>query len=207
MSAEGPPSGPPLRGGSSFPRAVEGPFDPDRAELVALGDVGSTNDEALERLRANGRPLWVTAERQLAGRGRRRRTWVSEPGNLYASWAWQSEYAPFPSDAHSRQTNVMGMLPLAAAVALADALAELGLAPQLKWPNDVLIAGEKVAGILIETSVEAQRAGGPGVRRTVIGFGVNIVHHPTDSPATALSHHRPDLDRESVFQALRPSDR
>ena len=64
----------------------------------------------------------MTAERQLAGRGRRRRTGVSEPGNLYASWAWQSEYAPFPSDAHSRQTNVMGMLPLAAAVALAAAL-------------------------------------------------------------------------------------
>lgn len=164
---------------------------PDR--VVRLGDVGSTNDEALARLDepAGYEAVWVVAERQLAGRGRRRRPWVSPAGNLYASIAFRSVL----------NGEAFGLLPLAAAVALADAVNEVtGLAVQLKWPNDVMIDGAKTAGILVET----QTTGRPeGPMRMVIGFGVNVAHHPEDVAATHLAAHRPGLEPEVLFGALR----
>ncbi len=142
--------------------------------LIALGDVGSTNDEALSRLTGEG-PLWVTAERQLSGRGRRARQWVSEAGNLYASCAMRTDLT---GDAFSA-------LPLAAAVSLGEVLEGLGIRPELKWPNDVLIGGRKVSGILLES----QSAG--AVRTIVFGFGVNVSHHPSEVDATHLREHAP----------------
>lgn len=148
--------------------------------VVRLGDVGSTNDEAMARLRGGSGDVWVVAERQLAGRGRRGRPWISETGNLYASFAFSS----------SLGATALGLLPLAAATALADAIeAATGLKPAHKWPNDVLIGDAKTAGILIETEFLADSApsgGRPSVPdrvpapscRAVVGFGVNIAHHP-----------------------------
>lgn len=163
--------------------------DPASAPVVTFGDVGSTNDEAMARLRANGAPVWVTAERQLAGRGRRGRSWVSEPGNLYASFAFQ----PAWSEA------AFGLLPLAAAVALADAANSLGVDARVKWPNDVLVDGRKVCGILIESEWV-----GPE-RRAVVGYGVNVTHHPSDVPATHLAEYRPDINVAQVRDALLPA--
>src|SRR6266540_721448 len=113
--------------------------------LVAHDVLGSTNAEALSLARQGERgPLWITAGRQTAGRGRRGRAWVSEPGNLYASLLLTD---PAPAE-HWPELSFV------AALAIHDAVAEVAAAirPQLaiKWPNDLLLGGEKFAGILTE---------------------------------------------------------
>jgi BirA family biotin operon repressor/biotin-[acetyl-CoA-carboxylase] ligase len=146
--------------------------------LVAHDTLASTNMEALARVRSGERaPLWVTAVRQTAGRGRRNRVWVSEPGNLYASLLL-TDAAPA---AHLPE------LCFVVALAVRDAVAEV--APKhasklrLKWPNDLLLESAKISGILIE----AETIG--AVTATVIGIGVNCAHHPVDTahPATDLA--------------------
>ncbi|MEM8665236.1 MAG: biotin--[acetyl-CoA-carboxylase] ligase, partial [Pseudomonadota bacterium] len=132
------------------------PSSTDAAKLTAepptvihLAEVGSTNDEARERLRTTGTPHWVRAEVQTEGRGRRGRTWASPRGNLYTSFA-----APLP---RGLSEDAFAMLPLTAAVALAAAIrATSPIRPQLKWPNDVLVEGAKIAGILLEAETEAE---------------------------------------------------
>src|SRR5262249_47085632 len=167
------------------------------ARLVSLDTVGSTNAEALARARAGERgALWITARRQTAGRGRRGRVWVSEPGNLYASLLL-SDPAP-PQRAAE--------LSLVAALALHDALAEraaiLGPRLKLKWPNDVLCDGAKLAGILVEGESVPGRA-----LVAVIGIGVNCAHHPADAayPATSLAVAGALVTPESLVQALMPA--
>jgi BirA family biotin operon repressor/biotin-[acetyl-CoA-carboxylase] ligase len=161
------------------------------ARVVRLGAVGSTNDEAMALLRADGSPVWVTATRQTAGRGRRGRPWVSKGGNLYASFAFP---VAMPAEARA-------FLPLAAAVALREAIsASADLPVSLKWPNDVLVNGRKAAGILIETETTAS-----GRMRAVAGFGVNLAHAPADVPATTLCAHAPWLTVDALFDALRPA--
>lgn len=130
-------------------------------------EIDSTNAEALRALRAGvAGPLWFVAESQIAGRGRRGRSWVSEPGNLFATLLLTD---PLPQ-AKAPQ------LSLVAAVALHDAVAQAqpALAPRarLKWPNDLLIDGAKAAGILLEAGQGPDRAG------IAIGLGVNCAHHP-----------------------------
>src|SRR6266849_4732305 len=145
--------------------------------LVAHEVLGSTNAEALNLARQGEHgPLWIVAERQTAGRGRRGRAWISEPGNLFASLLLTAPASP----EHWPQ------LSLVAALAVHDAVAEVaaGLKPLIavKWPNDLLLASAKFAGILIE---------GEGAEDGVvaIGIGVNCVSHPpiTDYPATDLA--------------------
>jgi BirA family transcriptional regulator, biotin operon repressor / biotin---[acetyl-CoA-carboxylase] ligase len=146
--------------------------------LVTHEVLASTNAEGL-RLAGEGEggPLWVVAARQTGGRGRRGRTWISPPGNLYASLLL-TDPAPV---AHWPQLSFV------AALAIHDAVVEVAahLAPALavKWPNDLLLAGAKLAGILIEGS----RAGALGV--LVIGIGVNCASHPQDTeyPAAHLA--------------------
>lgn len=133
---------------------------------IHFDETGSTNDDAV-RLALAGRrlPFWVTAARQTAGRGRRGRSWVSEPGNLYASLAWPAELLPAE----------IGRLPLVAAVAVRDTVARHAdprTVVTIKWPNDVLADGGKIAGVLIEQH-------GSGSRHfVVIGIGINIVTRP-----------------------------
>jgi BirA family transcriptional regulator, biotin operon repressor / biotin---[acetyl-CoA-carboxylase] ligase len=145
--------------------------------LVAHDVLGSTNAEALSLARQGERgPLWITAGRQTAGRGRRGRSWVSEPGNLYASLLLGDPASPehWPE------------LSFVAALAVHDAVAELapGLKPRptIKWPNDLLLSGKKFAGILIEGE-----GGHDGA--VAVGIGVNCTSHPagTDHPATDLA--------------------
>jgi BirA family biotin operon repressor/biotin-[acetyl-CoA-carboxylase] ligase len=138
--------------------------------LVVLGEVGSTNDHIMAAGRA-GSPegLAVLADRQTAGRGRLGRAWASPPGvGVYTSILLR----PRQPARHSP------LLTLVAGLTVADAIAGItGLAPRLKWPNDVLVDGRKVAGILTEmASLDAW------VGYVVIGIGINVNHGAGDFP-------------------------
>ena len=111
--------------------------------ILSFDQLDSTNSEAQRQLEAGAKlPLWVFAKMQTLGRGRRGREWVSQAGNLFCSGLYPlSETA-----AHDAQKSFV------AALAIYDTLAEY-VDPQLlsiKWPNDVLLDGKKVSGILLE---------------------------------------------------------
>jgi BirA family transcriptional regulator, biotin operon repressor / biotin---[acetyl-CoA-carboxylase] ligase len=157
--------------------------------------LGSTNAEALALLRAGERgPLWITAKMQSAGRGRRGNAWVSAPGNLYATLLLiePSEPAQAPQ------------LSFVAALAIHDAVSECApqLAPNLKvkWPNDLLLGGKKLAGILIEGESEK-------VFAVAIGIGANCASHPAESshPATDLAANGAQAAPERLLATLAPA--
>jgi BirA family transcriptional regulator, biotin operon repressor / biotin---[acetyl-CoA-carboxylase] ligase len=159
---------------------------------IAYDTLGSTNAEALARARAGERgPLWITAQSQSAGRGRRGSRWVSPPGNLYATLLLSE---PSPPDQAPQLSFV-------AALALHDAVSvcapQLGLALNVKWPNDLLLGQAKVAGILIEGESEPRFS-------VVIGFGVNCVTHPdgTSFAATDLANAGALAAPEALLTAL-----
>ena len=161
--------------------------------IETFDTLGSTNEEALARARKGERgPLWITARRQTAGRGRRARPWVSEAGNLSASLLLSD---PCPPERAAELSFV-------AALALHDTIVEmapaLGPRATLKWPNDVLIDNAKVAGIL----VEGESAG--ATLAAVIGIGVNCASHPDDTPypATNLAAAGAMLSPDTLMQAL-----
>lgn len=166
--------------------------------IIRLQTTGSTNTDAM-RAAVNGAalPLWVLADRQTGGRGRSGRTWLPAAGNLYAS-------AALAVDAPLR---VAGQLSLVAGVALIDAIA--GSTPQaaaglrLKWPNDILIGGAKVAGILVESTTRLDEAG----FIAVIGFGVNVaaVPHNLEIPAASLAAAGKGPSRDDVLAQLMPA--
>jgi BirA family biotin operon repressor/biotin-[acetyl-CoA-carboxylase] ligase len=160
--------------------------------LIAHELLTSTNAEALALAGGGERgPLWVVADRQSAGRGRRGRSWVSEPGNLYASLLLTS-----PSESEHWPE-----LSFVAALAVHDAVSELSARPKpqfaIKWPNDLLLGGKKFAGILLE---------GDGAGAVAIGIGVNCANHPADTefPATSLltAGSAAGLTPATVFAAL-----
>jgi BirA family biotin operon repressor/biotin-[acetyl-CoA-carboxylase] ligase len=144
--------------------------------LVAHDTLGSTNAEALALARAGERgPLWVTAGRQTAGRGRRGNAWTSEPGNLFASLLL-TDAAPA-----AHLPELCFVVALALRDAVADAAPALSPRLKLKWPNDLLLDGAKLAGILIEAESIGDKTA------MVIGIGVNCAHHP-DNPAYPATH-------------------
>lgn len=133
--------------------------------MVELATVDSTNAEAFRRapsLKASGAgPLWILAEEQTAGKGRRARAWQSPKGNFYASLVQE----------HRDEPALLGLRSFVAALALYDAFASLtglGAAFALKWPNDVLLNGGKLTGILLEASGST----------LVIGIGINLIAAP-----------------------------
>ncbi len=159
-----------------------------------LGRLVSTNDEALARAKAGdpGR-LWIVAELQSRGRGRNGRDWASPPGNLYASLLLIDPAPP-------RRAAELGFV---AGVALASALRDILSGDQrlaLKWPNDLLHEGAKLAGILLEAASLPD-----GRFACVAGIGVNCQTHPEDAlyKATNLAAiaGRP-IAAELVFQQL-----
>lgn len=167
---------------------------------------GSTNADAVAAARA-GEPegLVVVAEQQTAGRGRQGRTWVSPPrAGVAASVLLRpgtGRWAPVPPARY-------GWLPLLAGVALADAVTRVArLEAGLKWPNDLLVAGRKCAGILAET-VPGGRPGTPPA--VVLGIGLNVTvraHElpadPGGLPATSLAlAGAPVTDRDPLLRAL-----
>ena len=147
------------------------------APLVILDEIDSTNAEA-RRLAEAGEtgPRWIVARRQTAGRGRRGRHWSTEPGNLAATLLL---HTPMAAGEAAKATFV-------AALAVADLL-DVFVSPALvaiKWPNDVLLDGVKVSGILVESGPHP--AGGLWL---AIGVGVNLAHAPaeTERGATAVA--------------------
>ncbi len=140
------------------------PVLPDGWTLVALASVGSTNDEAA-RLADNGAPegTVVWAREQTGGRGRRGRRWASPVGNLYSSTILR------PDCAAARAAE----LGFVAALAVAD-IVPAGRQVRVKWPNDVLVDGGKIAGILLESAI----AQSGQVQHVVAGIGVNVGFAP-----------------------------
>ena len=143
--------------------------------LIAHDVLESTNVEALRLARQGERgPLWITARRQTAGRGRRGRSWISEPGNLYATLLLTE---PGPIE-HWPQLSFVAAL--ATHDAIVEVAPDLAVLLAIKWPNDILLEGAKVAGVLIE---------GEASDAVAVGIGVNCANHPaaTDYPAADLS--------------------
>lgn len=140
------------------------PVLPDGWTLVALDSVGSTNDEAA-RLADRGAPegTVVWALEQLGGRGRRGRSWASPKGNLYSSTILRPECA-------APRAAELGFV---AALAVGD-IVPAGRTVRLKWPNDVLVDGGKVAGILLESAIAQDGR----VEHVVAGIGINIAFAP-----------------------------
>lgn len=148
----------------------------DTAPVRHLAETGSTNEDAL----ALGRsgvigPLWIVADRQVTGRGRQGRLWQSPVGNLYCTLLVpvSAAAADVPQVAH------------VAAIALVAALgAHIGRHPglRIKWPNDILLDGAKLAGILVEGTKTVD-----GRQLCAVGFGVNCASFPEDLPYRATS--------------------
>jgi len=158
--------------------------------------LASTNAEALTLARGGERgPLWIAAREQTAGRGRRGNSWISPRGNLYATLLLTD---PAPPEC-APQLSFVAVLALhdataACAPALPKALA-------LKWPNDLLCGGVKLAGILIEGERTA------GALAVAIGIGVNCQSHPapTPYPVTDLKGEGAAVTVEALFEALTAS--
>jgi BirA family biotin operon repressor/biotin-[acetyl-CoA-carboxylase] ligase len=141
-------------------------------------EIDSTNEEARRLATAGERgPVWLRADRQTAGRGRRGRSWESPTGNLAATLL----IAP------NKPASEAAQLSFAAAIAVADTVCSFAAQAdvKVKWPNDVLVDGKKLAGILLESA----SAGGHIPGYLAIGVGMNLAYHPADTefPATSLS--------------------
>jgi BirA family biotin operon repressor/biotin-[acetyl-CoA-carboxylase] ligase len=141
-------------------------------------ELDSTNEEARRLAEAGGAehgPLWITAARQTAGRGRRGRAWETPAGNLATTLLLRPD-AP---------QGVTGQLSFAAALAAAEMIQQFAptAAVTVKWPNDVLAEGRKIAGILLEGGAQKDSKAW-----LAIGIGVNLAHHPEGLafPATSL---------------------
>lgn len=151
-------------------------------KLISFDKIPSTQTYALDliaRGAARGHTV-VVAQAQSAGRGRYRRTWVSHHGNLYASFIFASE-------------NRDPRLAYVVAVAIAETMISFGVRPTIKWPNDILIDGAKVCGVLIEYA-------GAFV---VVGVGINIKSNPTvpEYQTTKLERYA-DIERTDLLNRL-----
>jgi len=161
--------------------------------LLSHDALASTNEEALTRARSSdeGR-LWIVARTQTAGRGRRGSQWMSPPGNLYATLLLTD---PAPPKIAPQLSFVAGLAVLDAITVCAPVVRPL---LTLKWPNDILCGGKKLAGILIE---------GEDIRgrlAAAIGIGLNCVTHPAETvfPATDLAAVRAFATAADLFAAL-----
>ena len=155
------------------------PLLPDSHRLIHLATCGSTNAEAFARAASGAdMPLWVIADRQTAGRGRAGRAWVSEAENFQGSLAFSLSVPPAVA---AQLSLVAGVAVLAAIRRAAPAVGGV----RLKWPNDVLLGGKKLAGILIESAVLRDGL------VAVVGFGINLAVVPglSAAQATALAAH------------------
>ena len=154
----------------------------DTYKLLSFDKITSTQDYAHDLIASGDaqNKTIIKALAQSAGRGRYRRTWVSHHGNLYASFIYKSiERDP--------------RLSYAVAVAIAETLISFGLKPQIKWPNDVLIDGKKISGVLIEYSQNF----------VIVGIGINIETCPTvkEYQTTKVKKYA-DVSIEEVLSAL-----
>ena len=157
--------------------------------IRTVAETGSTNADLADLARNGaGEGLWLRAERQTAGKGRQGRAWQSPIGNLYISTLVRLR----PSDPSP------ATLALVAAVALEEAVGAFDVGVTLKWPNDLMIDGAKLSGILLERVGDA----------VVLGFGVNLAEHPEDldraatSLATRIAAPDPGIFAETLAEAF-----
>lgn len=172
--------------------------------LAAFDSIGSTNTEAMARARDGERgPMWFVTPEQTAGRGRRQRAWVAPRGNLASSVLEVMDITPavaatmsfafgLAHEAALQQVSIEVNLRLAGADRLDY---------RLKWPNDILVRGQKLCGLLVEAEAVT---GGLAV---VAGIGTNIIAAPegTPTPATSLSTLGVHVGAEELFKALAES--
>ncbi len=168
---------------------------PSSFHLALMNEVDSTNDEARRRA-AQGAPtgtlVWSRA--QTGARGRRGRKWESPKGNLYCSLLLRPE----------KPLAEVPQLSFVAALAVSDTVdSALPAGPRVrcKWPNDVLVEGRKVSGVLLESHAQANR-----LDCLVVGIGVNVNSRPADdavdTPATSMIEHGATLTVERVLERL-----
>lgn len=174
--------------------------------IRTLAETGSTNADLLELARSGAAEgLWLTAARQTAGRGRQGRAWVSPPGNFHGSTLVRLRAADpppatlgfvaavalcelvaelllrsLPSRTREGQPNLPSRTSGRGEAGISSINAKEG-GLVLKWPNDLLLGGAKLSGILLERAEDA----------VVVGIGVNLAHHPDlpDRPTTSLAAH------------------
>ena len=155
----------------------------DTYKLLSFDKITSTQDFAhdlIARGTATNKTV-IMALAQSAGRGRYIRTWVSHHGNLYVSFIYKLD---------ERDPR----LSYAVAVAIAETLISFGMNPQIKWPNDVLIDGKKISGVLIEYSQNF----------VIVGIGINVKTCPTvkEYRTTKIHKYKPDVDIKEVLNVL-----
>lgn len=153
--------------------------------FLTVAETGSTNDDLAALARAGAEEgSWLRAERQTAGKGRQGRSWSSPPGNLYTSTLVRLRTGDPPA----------ASLALVAAVALHEAAAMFAPEVRIKWPNDLVADGVKLAGILLERQEDA----------VVIGFGVNLARPPEglDRPATSIAARSGAAPAPAAFQEM-----
>ncbi len=161
-------------------------------KVIAYPSLSSTNDIAKRQARKGAREgTVVVAEEQTAGRGRLKRAWLSPKGSVALSIILHPTPPQLPS------------LIMVASLAVVHCIEKMGLKTQIKWPNDVLIKGKKVCGILVESDVR-----GKAVDYAVIGIGLNVNVNTADFPeiaatATSLSQELgKELSRREVIRCL-----
>lgn len=163
--------------------------------LRAFDVLDSTNEEVRRQAEAGAAEgLAILARRQTAGRGRRGRAWESPQGNLFLSLLLRPQASP----AEAAKLSFLTAIAVAEAIDLA--------APDLtgriacKWPNDVLVDGAKIAGILLESRTQAEGR----LEWVVVGIGINLTYHPSETPypATALRAHGVEVEPEQFAEWL-----
>jgi BirA family biotin operon repressor/biotin-[acetyl-CoA-carboxylase] ligase len=142
------------------------------SDIRTVAETGSTNDDLAALARGGAAEgVWLRAGRQTGGRGRQGREWHSPEGNLYASTLVRLRSGDPPAPT----------LALVAAVALHEVASAFapGAAIEIKWPNDLMVAGAKLSGILLERLDDS----------VIVGFGVNLADHPDQAmrPATSFA--------------------
>ena len=157
--------------------------------LLALAETGSTNQDLLAQAASNQHPEFFTliTEFQTAGRGRLDRKWQAAPGSsVMASVLLRPSF---------KDDSAIGWLSLMMAEAIKSALAEVGIESKIKWPNDVLVKGQKISGILAEANSD--------LSAVVVGFGINVNQSaqelPTGSATSLLVEGATSLDRDSLL--------
>ena len=157
--------------------------------LLALAETGSTNQDLLAQAASNQHPEFFTliTEFQTAGRGRLDRKWQAAPGSsVMASVLLRPSF---------KNDSAIGWLSLMMAESIKTALAEVGIESKIKWPNDVLVKGQKISGILAEANSDLSAA--------VVGFGINVNQStqelPTGSATSLLVEGATNLDRDSLL--------
>ena len=171
--------------GEAVEFGLDAPFEIEYHESI-----DSTNRRARELAAEGRRDVVVLADEQTGGRGRLDRTWASPSGGIWLSIL----ISPAVPTAHAP------IYTLAAAVATAEAVRDLGVEATIKWPNDVLVDGQKLTGILTEMEGEADR-----ISWLAIGLGLNANVDPEEVPAsgaTTLRAEYGDVNRRELTQEI-----